>query len=175
MHLGNEKFWQGVIDKTYGKYLGLAKWHASLVEEVLRTGKIVIPSGREYHFKKEGNDLPRTKILNYPVQGLSADIMTLVRVAAWNKLKDNPRVKFIATVHDDIRLDVDNDPELLYTICHTFENIFRAIPEYFTRYFKVEYNVPMAGEVLFGQNLGELVTFNQESFNADYSNQCIPR
>jgi DNA polymerase I-like protein with 3'-5' exonuclease and polymerase domains len=141
----------------------------------MKDGQVVIPSGRVYKFKKEGKEFPRTKILNYPVQGLSADIMTLLRVAVWNKLKDEPRVKFIATVHDDIRLDVDNNPDLLYTICHTLNNAFKSIPEYFTRYFKTEYNVPMSGEVSFGQSLGNLVTFNQESFNVDYSNQCIPR
>ena len=66
-----EAFWQGVIDETYNKYKGLAKWHKKLMQDVIRTGHVRTPSGREYHYKaeKKRGELvyPRTTILNYPV------------------------------------------------------------------------------------------------------------
>lgn len=67
----SEKFWQGVIDETYNKYRGLANWHKSLMQQVVQTGKIIIPSGREYVYTPERRRgelvYPRTTILNYPV------------------------------------------------------------------------------------------------------------
>ena len=66
-----EKQWQEVIDETYNKYKGLAKWHKGLMQSVIRNGYIRTPSGREYHYqatKKRGEMVyPRTTILNYPV------------------------------------------------------------------------------------------------------------
>lgn len=174
--IGNEKFWQGVIDKFYEKYAGIAKYHIGLMRTVNETGRLVIPTGREYKFKTYPNyrgvpEWPRTQILNYPVQGFSADLMTLARIAAYRRIKAlgvDDRVKFIATVHDDIELDVDNDPELVYNISIILEKVFEDIPSLYERYFKQEFNVPMAGEVSVGNNLMDMVTFNPDSFRDDF-------
>jgi DNA polymerase I-like protein with 3'-5' exonuclease and polymerase domains len=167
--IGNEKFWQGVIDKFYEKYYGLAKWHQTLLQTVTKEGRLIIPSGREYIFKQYPNfrgdpEWPRTQILNYPVQGFSADLMKLVRIAAFSRIKKKypeEQVKFIATVHDDIELDVANDNEMCYNICIDLENVFKDIPKLFTKYFKLPFNVPMAGSVFFGPNLREMTEFRK--------------
>ena len=158
-----ETFWQDVIDKTYDKYWGLGKWHERIVDEVQRTQTLVVPSGRTFKYAPEPTyggkyKWPRTKILNYPVQGFSADLMQIARISAWNRLKG--QCLFINTVHDDIQIDVDNDPEKIYNICTTLENVFRDIPQNVKKVYKYEMVVPMAGEVSFGNNLLDLVEFD---------------
>src|SRR5579859_2820201 len=79
-------FWQSVIDGFYRKYGGLAEWHNGLVNNVGKSGKYESPSGRIYYFEPYRTEygelkLPRTKILNYPVQGLGADIVMLSRLS----------------------------------------------------------------------------------------------
>jgi len=163
----SEKQWQGVIDSTYKKYKGIAEFHASLIREVNNTGGYSIPTGREWTFKQYPNfrgkmEWPRTQILNYKVQGFSADLMKLARIAAFNRIKrDYPedKVKFIATVHDDLELDVDNNPEMIYNICIELENVFRDIPKLYEKYFKQKYNVPMSGEVSYGSSLADMTKF----------------
>lgn len=145
----NVDFWQGVIDEFYKKYTGLAEWHKSLVETVGRDGKLVTPSGRVYHFKpyQRGNGewvLPRTKILNYPVQGLGADIVMLSRISLWNRLNSAVGVgiqaKFVNTVHDDIWLDVH--PSHLDALKEIIKGVFGDLPKNFERSFKKEFNLP---------------------------------
>lgn len=158
----DETFWQRVIDSTYDKYRGLAKWHEDIVAHVQQHKILTVPSGRSYYYEPEFNGRtfkwPRTKILNYPVQGFSADLMQIARISAFNRLKD--KCLFINTVHDDIQIDVDNDPDKLYTICTTLEQVFRDIPMNVKRIYGYEMVVPMAGEVSFGNNLLDLVEFD---------------
>ena len=157
----SEKFWQGVIDETYSKYRGLAEWHKQLVQQVAKQGYIRTPFGREYHYKPERKRgelvWPRTTILNYPVQGWGADLMQIARVSAWRRLKD--KATFIATVHDDIELDVPNDPELLYQVCTELEKVFQDVPANVKRIYGYEMRVPLSGEVSFGNNLKQMKEF----------------
>lgn len=105
---------------------------------------------------------PRTQILNYPVQGFSADLMKLMRIAAYSRITSKypkEKVKFIATVHDDVELDIDNDEEMLYNICIDLENVFTDIPKLYEKYFKQKFNVPMAGEVSYGPSLANMTKF----------------
>jgi hypothetical protein len=93
--------------------------------------------------------------------------MSLVRVAAYNRIKkdfDPDKVKFIATVHDDVELDVANDSELVYNICICLENVFKDIPTLYEKFFKQPYNVPMAGEVSYGQTLADMVKFDRSKY-----------
>ena len=66
-----ESYWQDAIDAYYSKYKGIHKWHIGLLQTVIKTGKLVMPTGRTYSFKaeKRNGDIrwPETKIKNYPV------------------------------------------------------------------------------------------------------------
>jgi len=169
--VGDLKFWEEVIERTYKKYSGLAKWHTTILRETIRNkGLLTIPTGRTFKFKQYPNykgemEWPRTQILNYPVQGFSADLMMIARISAHNRISRMPeypeRIKFFNTVHDDIQLDVDNDPELCYNICITLEQVFEDLPKNFEKVFKLPFNVPMAGEVSYGKNLLNLKKFDR--------------
>lgn len=161
-----EKFWQEVIDETYRKYRGLADWHKRLLIDAQTKGKIRIPTGREYKFapvRDRRGDLkwPRTTILNYPVQGYAADIVQIARISAWRRLSEMKEVLFINTVHDDIELDVANDPEKCYNISTELENVFRDVPENMRRTYGYDMKVPMSGEVSFGMNLRDMFEFDR--------------
>ena len=159
----SEKFWQNVIDETYNKYRGLALWHKQLVQTVTRQGYVRTPSGREYHYKpekKRGEMVwPRTTILNYPVQGFSADLMQIARISAWRRLRD--KALFVSTVHDDLELDVVNDAQLCYNICIELENVFKDVNENVKKLYGYDMKVPLAGEVAFGHNLLEMTEFDR--------------
>ena len=104
--------WQGAIDAFYEKYRGLEKWHGDLVRTVIADKQLVMPTGRIYTFQpyeKRGELVwPRTQILNYPVQGLGADWMSIARVIFKRLLRESPVDGLLlnSTVHDSIMCDV---------------------------------------------------------------------
>lgn len=168
------KQWLKVLEAFFEKYEQIYQHGPTLIGEATRTGRIVVPSGRFFPFAPEPNwsgelDWPRTKILNYPVQGFSADLVQVARLTVWDDW-DNSTGLLINTVHDDVEADVDNKPENVYNSCILLENSFRAIPAQFKRRYGSEINVPMSGEVKYGINLNEksMKNFKRETFFEDY-------
>lgn len=165
----SQRKWQEVIDQYYDKYKGLHQWHINIVQEVIRTGRLVMPTGREFHYSPEVSrngeiKWPRTTILNYPVQGTGADLMMLARIMyrkRLQKLKHEQGFKalLVSTVHDSIVVDCpDNEME---TICNLFFEVFDDIPKIFQQCFGVEFDLPMTAEVLWGKNLKEMQEFKR--------------
>lgn len=69
MGLGNERYWQRIIDKLYEKYTGLANWHTQLVQIVNSRGYYQSQSGRIYQYTRNlRGEFNRPEILNYPVK-----------------------------------------------------------------------------------------------------------
>jgi len=129
------------------------------MQTVTRTGKLVMPTGREYHYEtylKRGEKVwPRTTILNYPVQGLGADLLTIVRVLIFKYLKEAQlEAKLISTVHDSI--DVDAPEREVDKVLEIFKRAFENTPKVFERTFNVNFNVPFLGECFTGPNLKDL-------------------
>jgi DNA polymerase I-like protein with 3'-5' exonuclease and polymerase domains len=167
--IGNEKFWQKVIDQFYDKYKELHKWHAKLMDDVKRDRKLTMPTGRTYNFEPELKynraEWPRTKILNYPVQGLGADLMAIARVSLKNRLKDKEGVLLVNTVHDSIILDFNPDIWDNISIVNLVDKCFNDIPANFQKLFGKNFNLPMRVECQIGPTWG-----NMEIVNANYSN-----
>lgn len=158
----SERFWQGVIDEFYTKYSGVGKWHTTLVQEASSTGRIRMPTGRFYNFNstQRGRDLvwPRTKILNYPVQGLAADLMALARVSFFRRFKAAKLSGVLVnTIHDSIVVDVPNHEVL--AVCKLFEEVFNDIPLNFKRVFGVDFNLPTKCEVSYGKDKYNLTEY----------------
>jgi len=159
--IGNEKFWQQVIDQFYAKYSGLKKWHDDIMFKVKQTNKLIMPSGRTYKYLPETNSMgnlkyPRTRILNYPVQGLGADLMAIARVSLYNKIINTEGVKLINTVHDSIMLDYD--PKVCYTnsIVQIVTECFHNVPDNFSKLFGKKFNLPMRVDIQVGESWGNL-------------------
>ena len=158
-------YWKDVIDKFYTKYDGLHTWHKELVDNVVLTGKYTSPVGREYYFKpytSERGELkwPRTNILNYPVQGFGNDIMSLMRISLYNRLKKLKlqSVKLIATVHDSILLDVPND--LIKQVVDILQAVATDVPGNFKKVFGVQYLLPFLIEIETGMDYSNMEIYN---------------
>lgn len=153
---GDPDFWQKVIDRGYEKYPGIWEFHERLVRDAMKTGRYEGQTGAIYLHSPtiRGGEVkwPRNEILNYPVQGLSADIMSVARVSLYRRLKalDLPHVKLINTVHDSIVLDVANDCQLCYNICKLVNDVFNDIPANVKKVFGVELLVPIPCEIKYG-------------------------
>lgn len=159
-----ESFWQDVIDAFYKKYSGLAKWHKDIVATAMRDRKITMPTGRVYNYEPEVKygkvKWPRTKILNYPVQGLGADLMAIARVSLSNRLKGMENVKLINTVHDSIIVDFDEKVCDNISIVKIVDQCFTDIPLNFKKLFGVEFNLPMRVECQVGPTWGNMEIVN---------------
>lgn len=172
MHVSTSaKFWDKVIEAANEKYHTLFKFQEQLIERVSNGEIITIPSGREYKFNPsvgKGGELYWNvrNIVNYPNQGFAADLVTMARVSARNRLRKYPeysqkKILLFNTVHDDIELDCATDYDLIVTIGKTMEQVFMDIPKNFERLYGRVFSVPMAGEVNVGTNLRDLITLEE--------------
>ena len=156
----SEKYWDSKIEAFYNKYKGLEKWHNTLIQTVVETGQLIMPTGRSYRYERnKRGEWPVTTIKNYPVQGCGADIMSVARVSFSNRFKkegiDGLQVN---TVHDSIVVDVaDYEVE---RVARMFHSVFDDLPKNFERVFKVPFNLPLRCEVSVGKNMKELEEIN---------------
>lgn len=152
----SHSFWRKLIDEFYSKYDGLYRWHGSLVRDVIRNnGKLLMPTGRIYEYHKINGEWPRTTILNYPVQGLGADLMAIARVSLYNRLKSKAiRSKLVCTVHDSIVVDAPEEEVTI--ICDTINGVWKDIPRNFERLFSVKWDLPLECEIKVGPDWGNL-------------------
>jgi DNA polymerase I-like protein with 3'-5' exonuclease and polymerase domains len=154
------KFWRDMIEKFYDKYSGLHRWHGQLVSTVTRTGKLVIPTGREYLYspeRKRGEMVwPRTTILNYPVQGFAAELVKIGRVLLMTRLAvEAPRSLLISTVHDSLVVDAHPD-EALTVAKMMWEIVHKQTFEAFNKLFTYQLTLPIRGDISFGPNQSDL-------------------
>jgi len=97
--------------RFYEIYEGIHGWHQALMSGTLKNGTVKTPSGRQYFWPnvtrtKNGRVTHVTQILNYPVQGFSADLVQLACIRALRLFKaSNLQSKLILTVHDSIVVD----------------------------------------------------------------------
>lgn len=166
--IGNESFWQEVIDSFYNKYQGLKKWHDEIFFLAKRDKKLEMPTGRIYNYEPEirGDRVtyPRTRILNYPVQGLGADLMAIARVSLRNRLKNYSGVDLVNTVHDSIIVDFDPSVWDTTDLVNIVDRCFEDVPKNFEKLFGVNFNLPMRVECQVGSTWGDM-----EIANANHS------
>ena len=135
-----------------------------------RDGKLVMPTGRTYYYEPEVTKFgkvkyPRTRILNYPVQGLGADLMAIARVSLANRLKDKKEIQMINTVHDSIILDFNSKVWDNNSIVNIVDKCFNDVPQNFEKLFGVKFNLPMRVECQIGPDWK-----NMEIVNANNNN-----
>jgi len=153
-------FWDKVVQEFYDKYGGIREWHTELVREATTTGKVKIPSGRIYYFTTDiSGEWPRTQILNYPVQGLAADLVAIARVSLWKRIQKaglQEKALFVSSIHDSITLDVVEDKEIQQQVVDMMKSVINDVPLNFKRLFKKEFNVKLIGEIEAGKNKKEM-------------------
>ena len=158
------RFWEGIGDKFFRKYNGLNRWHLDLSKLVVAGKPVVGPQGREWFFEMKRNyrgDLvvPWTTMTNHPVQGTGHDIMAIIRVSFYNRLKkkNNNRVRLLATIHDSILVDVPEED--VDDTVKLFESCFADMPDNFNRMFGVKPNIPLKCECSVGHTMNDSVEY----------------
>jgi DNA polymerase I-like protein with 3'-5' exonuclease and polymerase domains len=159
----SEKFWQKIIDAFFEKYYGLAEIQKQYIEEVSRTGKLVVAStGRTYEFDNYGTkDSPMyvagykvSQIVNYPNQGMGDTVMAVARTSARKRLAQLTDCKLVDSVHDSIIVDTPEDT--CDNISTTLIKCFNDVPLNFKRHFGVDWNVPIDAEIKIGKDWGHM-------------------
>lgn len=164
---GSIQFWQNAIDAFYEKYQGWAAWHVAICKEVAETGRLVMPHGRVFEYERNKfGEWPRTEILNYPVQGTGADLVSLARQIAWRRIKDG-RFKAlpVSTVHDSIVYDAPEHEA--YEIGTIILQAVRDTPKRFSEIFGVNFDLPLTGEVQIGYNYKDMKDITKELYIAN--------
>lgn len=152
--------WQEIIDQTYAKYPEITTTHQRWLDEVRRTGKLIVEqTGRMYEFKqylKRGEwEWPFNAIVNYPVQGLGHDLVSIARVSLRKRmLRNRNRSLLCSTVHDSIVLDCFREEvDDLVGMAH---EVFTDVPINFERIFGHVFNLPLFCEVTVGNNYKDM-------------------
>jgi len=164
MHVSSsQSFWDGMNEKFYSKYHGLDKKHKEWMQVVASGKPIEGPLGRSWQLDmgrdRYGNlKLPLNQLVNLPVQGTGADIMTIARISAYKRVKKaGIPCDFISTVHDSIV--VDTHMEYLSPIRDIFDLVFADIPKNIKAVFGYDWKVPMACESKYGPNMKDMRKF----------------
>lgn len=153
-------YWDGINEKFYAKYKGLDQWHKQLAAVVMAGKPIIGVMGRQWTINiprdKNGNlKCPWTQLTNYPVQGTGADIMKMVRVMFYNRIRSrNIPCKFITTVHDSIVVDAES--KYLPEIAAVFHEVFADLPTQINKVFGYTWTVPLECEVKAGPNMKDM-------------------
>lgn len=151
-------YWERVIANTYDKYKDLAKWHHKLMQDVIKDGYTIMPTGRVYLYERtKYGEWPRTCILNYPVQGFGADLMSIARISLYRRIKQtHPDVLLISTVHDSIMLDCPK--EKVDSIVSIIKNVWSDIPRNYERVFGSKFDLPCKVKIKVGPTWGQMET-----------------
>ena len=139
------------------KYKGIALWHSRLATEVMNTGNITTPSGRQFSFpevkrKRDGTVTYFTQIKNYPVQGFAtADIVPLILNTIHKRLKWwKCKSCVVNSVHDSIVIDVHPD-EVKFVLC-IIKQVNEDMRIVINTHFDIDLNVPLLLESKIGNN-----------------------
>jgi len=137
------------------KYEGIGKWHTQLASEVLRTGGVTTPSGRQFKFpgtkrRRNGTVTNFTAIKNYPVQSFAtADIVPVVLIDMYHKLK-SMKSMLVNSVHDSVVVDIH--PDEVKEVKQIIVDINSKLKNTIEQKFKIEFNVPLLLEAKIGVN-----------------------
>lgn len=139
---------------------GMAQWHARCINTVQRTGQVTSPIGRVrrlpgiWSYNDQLSSFAERASINSPVQGLASDIMQMAAASIEGRLPGHtavPNARIVATVHDDIVVEVPvDDWEAVTRACiHRMS----AIPEVLKQ-LDVDFDVPLTVEGKIGSRWG---------------------
>ena len=151
--------WEKIVTNFFDKYSGLLEWHKQILQEVYKSGGYLSgPTGLTWQFEKQNKkngprDYNKGQIYNYPVQGISAQVLKLASIQALNKTKDLD-AKLIMMVHDSLIWDVVKKD--LDKLANRSYNIFIGLPTSLSKFFNIDFNVPLTGEIKVGPSWGTM-------------------
>jgi len=139
------------IDAYFERFQGVAKYMRDTKEFAKKNGYVETEIGRRRYIPEinssnfqVANSAERMAI-NMPIQGLSADIVKIAMIKVYDEYKNNPDVRMILQVHDEIILEVKEDAA---------EEVGKKVKEIMENAYKLK--VPLLVDVHVGDNWGEV-------------------
>jgi len=139
------------------KYSGIGAWHKRLAKEVITTGNVRTPSGREFAFplatrRANGSITYFTQVKNYPVQSFAtADIVPVSLIYIDKMLQANKLQSCVVnTVHDSIVIDVH--PSEKEKVIRIIKRTNDVLVDIVNKKWDIDFNVPLLLEAKIGKN-----------------------
>ena len=139
------------------KYSGIGEWHKRLASEVINTGNVRTPSGREFAFplatrRANGSITYFTQVKNYPVQSFAtADIVPISLIYIDKMLQANKLQSCVVnTVHDSIVIDIH--PKEKETVIRIINRTNEVLVDIVNKKWNIDFNVPLLLEAKIGNN-----------------------
>ncbi|NTU67110.1 MAG: DNA polymerase I [Candidatus Moranbacteria bacterium] len=139
------------IDAYFERFQGVARYMKYMKEFAKKNGYVETEIGRRRYIPEinssnfqVANSAERMAI-NMPIQGLSADIVKIAMIKVYDEYKNNPDVRMILQVHDEIILEVKEDAA---------EEVGKKVKEIMESAYKLK--VPLLVDVHMGDNWGEI-------------------
>ena len=139
------------------KYSGIGEWHKRLASEVINTGNVRTPSGREFAFplatrRANGSITYFTQVKNYPVQSFAtADIVPISLIYIDKMLQANKLQSCVVnTVHDSIVIDIH--PKERETVIKIINRTNEVLVDIVNKKWNIDFNVPLLLEAKIGNN-----------------------
>ena len=139
------------------KYSGIGAWHKKLATEVITTGNVRTPSGREFAFplatrRANGSITYFTQVKNYPVQSFAtADIVPISLIYIDKMLQANKLQSCVVnTVHDSIVIDIH--PKEKETVIRIINRTNEVLVDIVNKKWNIDFNVPLLLEAKIGNN-----------------------
>ena len=139
------------IDAYFEKFQGVANYMREIKELAKTNGYVETEVGRRRYLPEINS--PNFQVqsgaermaINMPIQGLASDIMKIAMLKVHAEYKNNPDVKMLLQIHDEIILEVK-------------ENIAQEISERIKTILENAYTlrVPLVANVEIGDNWGEI-------------------
>ncbi|MFA4817840.1 MAG: DNA polymerase I [Parcubacteria group bacterium] len=100
------------IDEYMNKFEGIAKYMRDTKESAKKNGYVETELGRRRYIPEinspnfQVQNAAERMAINMPIQGMSADIVKLAMIKVHEEYQNNPNVRMLLQVHDDIILEV---------------------------------------------------------------------
>lgn len=161
MHVSTKKeYWDEVGFKFYEKYKGIRAIHTHWKQLVSQGQCIEGPSGRQWAFEMKKNyrgemELPVNSIINYPVQGTSADVVMLARLSFVSRLRKLgfKEVLLLSTIHDSIVVDCPKAQ--VQDVVNLFHQVCDDLPANIKKCWDYVWKTPLACECSVGYNMAD--------------------
>lgn len=139
------------IEAYFERFEGVARYMREIKEFARQNGYVETEIGRRRYIPEisssnfQVQSSAERMAINMPIQGLSADIMKIAMIKVHEELKDNPNVRMILQVHDEIILEVKED---------IAEEVGKKVKEIMESAYKL--SVSLIADVHVGNNWGEI-------------------
>ncbi len=145
---------QAFIDAFYANYPAIKRYYDQYLKEGKINGYVETLLGRRrfvfaYPAQKFIDNSMRRVLMNFPIQGTAADLTKTAMVRIQKEILDNdPNLKMLLQIHDDLVFEVIDDKEKISEIVPRIKNIMCSV---------YPLSVPIEVSAKKGKNWGELV------------------